>query len=145
MYPDLAAYVTVMVYDVGPKILGMFDETLGKYAMEVFRRDGVRIRTSHHIEELRWGAPDEEDPEEPRLNGPLTLRMKNEGNIGLGMCLWASGDAINPLIQRLSFVPEVSASEIELKFSHGKSSNKPNIEKREWKLEKNERSGAFNG
>ena len=57
LYPTLAPKVQIAVYDVADQVLSMFDEKLGKYAMEVFRRRGVRVKTSHHVQELRPGLP----------------------------------------------------------------------------------------
>lgn len=49
LYPELVQYVRITVYDVAPKVLSMFDEKLGEYAMKTFRRQGIEIKTSHHI------------------------------------------------------------------------------------------------
>jgi len=55
LYPTLVPMVKITVFDVAPQVLSMFDAKLGKYAMETFRREGIEVRTSHHVEELRPG------------------------------------------------------------------------------------------
>lgn len=90
IYPELIKYHKITVYDVAEKVLPMFDEKLAKYAMQKFKREGIDIKTSHHVEELRSGAPAErsvsEDAEDYRL---FTLKIKEEGEIGVGMCVWS--------------------------------------------------------
>ena len=57
LYPDLISMFKITLYDVAPKVLSIFDDSLGKYAMETYRREGIEIKTSHHVEELRPGLP----------------------------------------------------------------------------------------
>ena len=63
LYPTLAPRVRISVHDVADKILSMFDDKLGKYAMETFRREGVELKTSNHVQELRSGLPRTSDGE----------------------------------------------------------------------------------
>ncbi|KKY26528.1 putative external nadh-ubiquinone oxidoreductase mitochondrial precursor [Diplodia seriata] len=60
LYPDLMKYYKITVYDVAPRVLSMFDEKLGKYAMKTFKREGIDIKTSHHVQELRRGGQGED-------------------------------------------------------------------------------------
>lgn len=104
LYPTLVPKVRITVYDVAPRILSMFDEKLGQYAMETFKRERVDIRTSHHIQELRPGLPqtrkEEELDEVADDQGCYTLTTQEDGDIGIGMCVWSTGNMMNPFVQR---------------------------------------------
>lgn len=98
-------FYNITVYDVAPKVLSMFDERLGKYAMDHLRREGVQIKTSHHVEELRRGPPkgslEKEDTKDDNIG--WTLKTKEEGEVGVGMCVWSTGLMMNPFVdQRLA-------------------------------------------
>jgi NADH dehydrogenase FAD-containing subunit len=90
LYPELVQYHKITVYDVAEKVLPMFDQKLAGYAMQKFKRRGIDIKTSHHVEELRPGAPAErsfsDDVDDYHL---YTLKVKEEGEIGVGMCVWS--------------------------------------------------------
>jgi NADH dehydrogenase len=77
----------------------MFDETLSKYASEVMkRREGMRVKTDHHIESLRWGEPGKPSEMDPK--GALTITTKEEGEVGCGMVVWATGNEMNTFVNR---------------------------------------------
>ena len=106
LYPTLAPKVHIAVYDVADQVLSMFDEKLGKYAMEVFRRRGVRVKTSHHVQELRPGLPLSTGSSERNRDdvadskGCYTLTTKEEGEVGIGLCVWSTGNMMNPFVQK---------------------------------------------
>lgn len=100
MYPDLVNDCKITVYDVAPKVLPMFDETLSKYAMRMFRREGIQIKTSHHVERLRRGVPSTDKQTFHDEQNILTLQVRQEGEIGLGMVVWSTGLMKNPFIER---------------------------------------------
>ena len=102
LYPDLTAKVKIMVLDVAPKVLSMFDDKLGKYAIEVFRREGVEVKTSTHVEELRAGLPQTAGREvgvdaAEDSQGCFTLKTEEDGEAGVGMCVWSTGNMMNSL------------------------------------------------
>lgn len=66
----------------------MFDSKLANYAMNLFKRDGIAIKTEHHIQELRPGSPEQETGEDANC---FTLRTQEDGEIGIGMCVWSTG------------------------------------------------------
>jgi NADH dehydrogenase FAD-containing subunit len=92
IYPELIKFHKITVYDVAEKVLPMFDEKLAKYAMQKFKRKGIDIKTSHHVEELRRGAPAERNasPDDSSDYNLYTLKVKEEGEIGVGMCVWST-------------------------------------------------------
>ncbi|KAJ0415366.1 pyridine nucleotide-disulfide oxidoreductase-domain-containing protein [Aspergillus carlsbadensis] len=98
LYPALKGMPQISLYDVAPKVLSTFDESLSRYAMDTMKREGIDVRTSHHIQNLRWGAPDDEPPYEMDPRGCLTLTTKEEGQVGVGMCVWVTGNAMNEFI-----------------------------------------------
>ncbi|QIX00780.1 hypothetical protein AMS68_006297 [Peltaster fructicola] len=105
LYPDLAGLAKITVYDVAPKVLSMFDEKLSQYAMQSFKRQGIDIKTSHHVQELRKGLPvalqeAAEDAKDPELG--YTIKLQEEGEVGVGMCVWSTGLMMNPLVEKLS-------------------------------------------
>jgi NADH dehydrogenase FAD-containing subunit len=96
LYPELIQFHKITVYDVAEKVLPMFDKKLADYATQKFKREGIEIKTSHHVEELSPGSPAErslsDDAKDYRL---YTLKVKEEGELGVGMCVWSK--KINPL------------------------------------------------
>ncbi|KAF2639926.1 FAD/NAD(P)-binding domain-containing protein [Massarina eburnea CBS 473.64] len=94
IYPELVPFSKITVYDVATKVLPMFDEKLGKYAMEIFKREGIDIKTSHHVEGLWPGAPGES----PGDHSAFTLKVKEEGELGVGMVVWSTGLMSNPFV-----------------------------------------------
>lgn len=76
----------------------MFDEKLASYALKVFKRDGIKVKTEHHIEELRAGLSGVVPGDD---GGCFTLRTREEGEVGVGMCVWSTGRSL-PL--RIAFV-----------------------------------------
>ncbi|KAI1174251.1 pyridine nucleotide-disulfide oxidoreductase-domain-containing protein [Nemania sp. FL0916] len=101
IYPDLVArFVRITVYDVAPKVLPMvlpmFDQKLAQYAMDVFKRERIAVKTEHHLTRIR---PDDD------CTGCLKLRFKEYGDeeeIGAGIVVWSTGLMQNPLIQKLA-------------------------------------------
>jgi NADH dehydrogenase FAD-containing subunit len=76
----------------------MFDKNLAEYAINLFKRDGISIKTEHHIMELRAGLPGSTDL--GKDGGFFTLKTKEEGESGVGMCVWSTGLMMNPFIQK---------------------------------------------
>lgn len=140
LYPGCKKYVKVTVYDVASKILSMFDEKLEKYAEGVYRRQGVSLRTSHHVEELRPGLPELEDGSRVKLldaQGCYTLKTKEEGEVGVGICVWSTGLMMNPLVER-----EVEKSRQFPTQSAIMSSGETN-DGQDWKIQKHAKTHGF--
>lgn len=90
MYPGILDFCTITVYDIAPKVLPMFDSKLAAYATEIFRRQGIRVKTEHHLTRIR------------RDGRTLMLRVKEEPEeVGAGIVVWSTGLMQNPLVQQL--------------------------------------------
>jgi len=92
VYPSLIHHVNITIYDVAPKILPMFDKKLAEYALKLFKRDGIQVRTEHNIDSLTPGAPGKD--REQFDGGVFTLKTKQNGEIGVGMCVWSTGQQL---------------------------------------------------
>lgn len=87
-------YISITVYDVAPKILPMFEQTLADYAMGMFKRQKITVKTDHSIQRIR---PD------PDGNGGYCLKVKEYGDaeVGAGIVVWSTGLMQNPLVEKL--------------------------------------------
>ncbi len=142
IYPELKQLVKISVYDIAPRVLPMFDESLAKYAMSVYKREGIDIKTSHHVKELRLGLPDDDVG---RTNvwdsqGCYTLRTEEEGEVGVAMCVWSTGNMLNPFVRSAANesrpYPQNSAFETGETASH-----RP--EDLRWTIKTDDKSGAI--
>lgn len=89
VYPHLKGDVTISLYDVADRVLGQFGEKLSEYAMERFRaREGVRLCTGRHIESVEEKG----------------LWVKEEGWMGCGVLVWATGNKACRLIREMEGV-----------------------------------------
>ncbi|KAF2739529.1 hypothetical protein EJ04DRAFT_426845 [Polyplosphaeria fusca] len=136
VYPELIQYHKVTVYDVATKVLPMFDEKLAQYAMDTFTREGISIKTSHHVQELRKGLP--QNVESEREHDCFTLKFKDEGDVGVGMVVWSTGLMQNPFVaQALRDVPHLSEPALKVV--------KPAVQgsgELRWKIKKDLKSGS---
>jgi NADH dehydrogenase FAD-containing subunit len=116
----------------------MFDSSLAEYALNLFRRDGIQIKTEHHIEELRPGLPDSSNPNTD--GGCFTLKTKEEGEVGVGMCVWSTGLMMNPFIQNalddVHTYPTASAH-----LSNELTTTLPSAQK--WSLKRHPKTGGL--
>lgn len=142
LYPGLTDYVRISLYDVAPKVLPMFDATLADYAVRNYKRQGIEIKTSHHVQELRPGFPNEgpeHQPEHRMKGGVYTLRTREEGDIGIGMCVWSTGNMMNPFVRkaldRLHEYPTKSA-----KITTG---DVKLADQKQWIIERDARTGSI--
>ncbi|KAF5130075.1 putative NADH dehydrogenase [Metarhizium anisopliae] len=90
MYPKLQKHCAITVYDIAPKVLPMFDSKLAAYATETFKRQGIRVKTEHHLTRIR------------RQGHVLMLQIKEEPEeVGAGIVVWSTGLMQNPLVKTL--------------------------------------------
>lgn len=94
LYPALIPIVRITVYDIAPKILPMFDQALAQYATRTFARQGIAVKTEHHLTRIRRADG---------ASGALALRLAESGDedVGAGMVVWSTGLMQNPFVQRL--------------------------------------------
>ncbi|KAH8661801.1 pyridine nucleotide-disulfide oxidoreductase-domain-containing protein [Ilyonectria robusta] len=94
LYPDLTPFIGITVYDIAPGILPMFDKRLSSYAVDTFRRQGIRVRTEHHLQSIR-----------PDVDGSCGLKLKilehGDDEVGAGIVVWSTGLMQNPLVAKL--------------------------------------------
>ncbi|KXG50631.1 FAD-dependent pyridine nucleotide-disulfide oxidoreductase [Penicillium griseofulvum] len=142
LYPSLQGIPKITLYDVAPKVLSMFDESLSRYAMETMEREGVDIKTSYHVQSLRWGAPGAPPPYQMDPKRCLTLTTKEDGEMGVGMCVWATGNAmpkfITDSLDSVDAFPEDSIHSIE-----GSSTTPTDVQQASWKFKKAPKTGAL--
>lgn len=89
LYPHLDGKLTITIHDVAPSILTTFDRRLAEYATESLTKGKhgvVRIETSSHIEKVEAGA----------------IYTKENGRLPYGVLIWATGNAVTPLVDRIS-------------------------------------------
>ncbi|CAM1505359.1 Fc.00g109960.m01.CDS01 [Cosmosporella sp. VM-42] len=90
LYPKLMPYVGITIYDIAPKVLPMFDQNLASYATEHFRRNGIAVKTEHHLQRIR------------REGDHLMMSIKEEPEeVGAGVVVWSTGLMQNPLVGKL--------------------------------------------
>ncbi|KAI4164996.1 MAG: hypothetical protein LQ342_001272 [Letrouitia transgressa] len=143
LYPELMPLVKITILDVAPKVLSMFDETLSTYALRTYHRRGIEIKTSYTVEELRPGLPHQGLCNGDEGEGCYTLRTQQEGDIGVGMCVWSTGNMRNPFIRKLTTQP-IPLPPSALPDNHSSSSDALEQGKnQEWMLSRNFRSHAL--
>ncbi|RAL15697.1 putative pyridine nucleotide-disulfide oxidoreductase [Aspergillus homomorphus CBS 101889] len=143
LYPSLKGIPKLSLYDVAPTVLSMFDESLSKYAMDAMRKEGVDIKVSHHVEGLRWGAPGEQAPTEMDPKRCLTLTTKEEGEVGVGMCVWATGNAMNSFVRdALADVQAFPTESALLKDGKGRPDDDL-VQRSAWHVKKAPKVGAL--
>lgn len=137
IYPELAGLVNITVYDVAPKVLGMFDDKLAKYAADTFSREGIAIKTSTHIEGITKGLPGVEYSPISTRPG-LTLKIKGQDQQGVGMVVWSTGLAMNPFVERaLSTVRKFPRNQVIFK-----DGDVTDAESKQWTIARDARSGS---
>ena len=151
LYPSLVPHVTITIYDVARKVLGMFASALSDYAVNVYQRDGIRVKTGYHVEELAKGLPTAE-PGSPgsdnsSLSGQLdpscgfTLRTTQDGPVGVGMCVWSTGIMMNPFVKKaLSHPWSLSPDTVEGPFGNPFAAS---VRDRPWTVKTHHRNGAI--
>ena len=142
LYPGLEGLPRITLYDVSPKVLPMFDEQLSHYAMDTMRKEGIDLRTSHHVESLRWGAPGEKAPHTIDPKGCLTLTTKENGEEGVGMCVWATGNEVNAFVR--DSLNEIDTFPTASAISEQAGGALPaHSDATKWKIKKNPKTGAL--
>lgn len=142
VYPDVVKFTRISLYDVAPKVLPMFDAALADYAVKTYTRQNIDIKTSHHVEELRMGLPEDGEAsahQEQQLKGGVyTLRTKEEGDVGIEMCVWSTGNMMNPFVQKaLNTVHKYPAASADATRDEAPVDHS-------WIIKRNSKTGAIN-
>ncbi|KAG8770738.1 hypothetical protein FRC12_004081 [Ceratobasidium sp. 428] len=75
-------HAKITIYDVAPRILGMFDTALSEFAEKHLKREGVTIKPQHFVERVEDGR----------------LFFKGGESVPFGLLVWATGLATNPFV-----------------------------------------------
>ncbi|CZT13423.1 related to mitochondrial cytosolically directed NADH dehydrogenase [Rhynchosporium agropyri] len=136
LYPNLIPHIKISIYDVANKILPILDASLANYAINLFKRDGIQVKTEHQIQSLQPGLPSSTDPSND--GGCFTLTTKEDSEIGVGMCVWSTGLMMNPFVQAaLDDVHTYPATSTTLSADI----QSPSVKK--WSLKRHPRSGGL--
>ncbi|TGO07951.1 hypothetical protein BTUL_0235g00150 [Botrytis tulipae] len=142
LYPSLTPFIKITIYDVAPKILPMFDKNLANYALEHFKRDGIEIRTEHHILGLRRGLPKEGENGEDAGKG-FTLNLKEEGDVGVGMCVWSTGLMMNPFIEKALSSVHTFPTQSAIVAGSDSENSMERPEDKKWELKRSPKTGGL--
>ena len=86
LYPEVAPYVRISIYDVAPNILGAYDQKLYQYANDQLVRRSIAVETSSHIERVEKNA----------------FYTREKGRVPYGMLVWATGNKAVKLVEDLA-------------------------------------------
>ena len=143
LYPSLIPHVTITIYDVARKVLGMFAAALSDYAVNVYKRDGIRVKTGYHVEELAKGLPPSESSNSGSQLDPscgFSLRTTQDGAVGVGMCVWSTGIMMNPFVRKALLHPwTLRPATVEGPFGNPLGTSAP---ERPWAVKTHHRTGA---
>ncbi|EGD90765.2 hypothetical protein H112_01345 [Trichophyton rubrum D6] len=143
VYPQLKEMIRITLFDVAPTVLSTFDESLSNYAMDTMEREGVDVKTNHHIESLRWGEPNSPGPHEMDPKRCLTIKTKEDGEEGIAMCVWATGNEMNEFVNdALGKVEAFPTSSVLEKMDHTPAERSPQSAAT-WSVRKAEKTGAL--
>ncbi|KAL8917204.1 MAG: hypothetical protein Q9208_008106 [Pyrenodesmia sp. 3 TL-2023] len=86
LYPEVAGFLRISIYDVAPHILGAYDQKLHEYAHDALLKRHIGIETNSRIEKVDRHA----------------LYIKDKGRVPYGMLLWVTGNKAVPLVMNLA-------------------------------------------
>ena len=85
LYPEVAEYLRISIYDVAPNILAAYDRKLYEYANDALVRRNIAVETNSRIEKVDKNA----------------MYLKDKGRIPYGMLVWATGNKAVQLVMDL--------------------------------------------
>ncbi|KAJ1309624.1 hypothetical protein OPQ81_006393 [Rhizoctonia solani] len=91
-------HARITIYDVAPRILGMFDTALSEFAERHLKREGVTVRPNHIVERVEPGM----------------LHFKGGEAVQFGMLVWATGLATNPFVARMKGIEKEPAHQARI-------------------------------
>lgn len=122
----------------------MFDAALAEYATNLYKRNNIDVKTSHHVEFLRKGYPNDPESAQHQEDIPagrvFTIKTREGGEVGCGMCIWSTGLMNNPFVAKaLSRVREFPTKSAKL------SNGEPiaNTQSGDWLIQRHPRTGSL--
>lgn len=94
-YPKLVPYSAITLLEAATQILNTFDSKLSEYAMKIFRRQNIDIKTNSPVKEVRDGS----------------ILLHDGTTIPHGLVVWSTGIGPTKLLQSLPF-PKNRASRL---------------------------------
>ncbi|TQN65355.1 putative NADH dehydrogenase [Colletotrichum shisoi] len=85
LFPHLDGKLNITIHDVAPKILSTFDASLSEYATSSLEGKHVKLMTGSNIQRVEADA----------------IFTKEDGRLPYGLLIWATGNKVNPLVDRL--------------------------------------------
>jgi len=85
LYPEVGDKLSISIHDVAPNILSAYDKKLYEYANTQLVRRHIEVKTNSHIERIEKDC----------------FYTKEDGRIGCGMLVWATGNKNVPLVDEL--------------------------------------------
>lgn len=76
LYPEVAQYMSISIYDVAPNILNAYDQRLHEYATQKLLQRKIEVATNTKIERVENEA----------------MYIKDKGRVPYGMLIWATGN-----------------------------------------------------
>lgn len=86
LFPHLDGKLNITIHDVAPKILSTFDASLSEYATSSLEGKHVKLMTGSNIQRVEADA----------------IFTKEDGRLPYGLLIWATGNKVNPLVDRLA-------------------------------------------
>lgn len=84
-FPDLMEHVRLSLLEAQPAILTQFDAKLSDYALKIFRRQRINVRTNSLVSEVNEDA----------------VILKNGEEIPYGLVVWSTGNGPTPMVRSL--------------------------------------------
>ncbi len=89
-YPDIAREVQITVIEAQDQILGTFHSVLRDYALKLFRRKGIDVRTGTTVTAIEAEQ----------------LILTDDSALPSGLIVWSTGNAPTPLVKQLPFAKD---------------------------------------
>jgi NADH dehydrogenase FAD-containing subunit len=148
IYPDQMRFVQITLYDVAPKVLPMFDKTLADYAVQQYKRHNVEIKTSYQVKQLRKGLPNDpiarSNQETQAKHRVYTIETEQEGDVGIGMCVWSTGNMSNPFVAKaLDSVRHFPAASASILDSLSPALHPSEADSHKWMIQRDPKTGLI--
>ena len=89
LYPDLMSYVSIRVVELMSHVLSMYDRKISNYTAEQFKRNGIELVLNSRVQSVNADSV------------TIVDTGGKETAIPFGVCVWATGIAMHPLIKQL--------------------------------------------